>query len=105
MVGAAGTLLTVMVKLCGVPVQPFAEGVTVIVATAGVLPLFIPLKAGISPVPEAASPMLVLLLVQLKVVPLTAPEKLTAVVLLPLHTVWSAGSFTVGVGFTVMVKD
>jgi hypothetical protein len=87
MVGAAGTLLMVMVKLCGVPVQPLADGVTVIVATAGVVPLLIPLKAGISPVPEAANPILVLLFVQPKLVLLTAPEKLTVVVLAPLQTV------------------
>jgi hypothetical protein len=39
------------------------------------------------PVPLAASPIDVLLLVQLNVVPATAPLKVTAVVELPLHTV------------------
>ena len=36
--------------------------------------------------------------------PLTEPEKLTAVVAVPLHNVWLAGADTVGVGVTVIVK-
>lgn len=47
--------------------------------------------------------MAALLLVQLNTVPGAVPTKLTAVVS-SLHTTWSAGSATVGVGFTVMVK-
>jgi hypothetical protein len=42
-------------------------------------------------------------LVQLKVAP-AVPANVTAVVLAPLQTTWSAGSVTVGVGLTVMVK-
>ena len=84
--------------------QPFAVGVTVIVAVTGLLVLLVAVKAAILPVPDAASPMLVLLFVQLNVVPATAPVKFTAVVVAPLHNVWLATAFTVGVGFTVIVN-
>jgi hypothetical protein len=56
--------LTVIVKLWGVPTQPFAVGVTVIVAVTGLALPFVAVKAGILPVPLAAKPMLVVLFVQ-----------------------------------------
>ena len=37
-------------------------------------------------------------------VPTTAPLKLTKLLEDPEHKVWADGAFTVGVGFTVMVK-
>lgn len=86
------------------PGQLFAEGVTVIVAVTGALLTLIVVNAGISPLPLAPKPMEVLSLVQVKVVLLTAPEKFTAVVAVALHTDWSAGLTTVGVGFTVIIK-
>jgi hypothetical protein len=52
----------------------------------------------ILPVPLAASPIDVLLLVHVYEVPV--PEKLTPVVELPLHIVWLPTGFTDGVGFT-----
>jgi len=87
---------TVIVNVCGGPVQPLAVGTTVIVATTGVFPEFVATNAPISPLPLAASPIDVLLFVQLKVVPLTEPEKVTVVVDELLHTDWSGGSLTVG---------
>jgi hypothetical protein len=64
-----GVGLTVMVKVVGVPVQvvpPLAlKGKTEIVAVTGEFPLLVAVKEGIFPVPEAASPMDVLVLVQL----------------------------------------
>ncbi len=78
MVGAG---LTVNVNVMGVPVQvlPPLEywGVTVMVATTGVDPLFLAEKEGMLPVPEAPSPMVVLLFVQLNTVPGTSPENVT----------------------------
>ena len=64
-----GVGLTVMVKVCAVPVQlvpPLANvGVTVMVAVTGLAVRFVAVKAGIvGPVPVAARPMLVVLLVQ-----------------------------------------
>ena len=61
-------------------------------------------KAAILPVPDAVSPIDVLLLVQLYTVPATGPVMVTAVVVAPLHTTWLAIAFTDGVGFTVIVK-
>ncbi len=80
-------------------------GVTVIVATAGLLPLLIPLKAGILPVPlEADKPIVALLFVQGKVVPVTDPVKEIVPLDCPLHIVMFAGRVTVGLGFTVTVN-
>ena len=54
---------TVMLNVKGVPEQPFADGITVIEATLGSMVLFVVMKEGILPVPLAARPMVVLLLV------------------------------------------
>ena len=59
-----GVGLTVMVKVVDAPVQPFAEGVTVIVEIITVEPVLITVKAGILPVPLAVKPMLGVLFVQ-----------------------------------------
>lgn len=103
-----GVGFTVMVKLIAGPVQvtPPAvnTGVTVIVATTGALVILVAVKLPILPVPLAASPMLVVLLVQLKTVPLTGPLKVIAAVADPLHNTWLATGFTVGVGFTLITK-
>jgi len=75
------------------------------VAITGALVLLIAVNAGILPVPAPRRPMLVLLLAQVYVVPAPVlPVIVTAVVVVPLHTVWFAIAFTVGVGFTVMVN-
>ena len=76
---------TVIVNDVDDPEQPLAFGVTVIVAVIGVEPALVAVKAGIFPFPLAASPIAVLLFVQLYVVPL--PEKFIAVVGELLHTV------------------
>lgn len=99
-----GVGFTVMVKVCAVPAQPLAEGVTVIVAVTGAFEVFTPLKAGMFPEPEPARPMDVLLFVQLKVVPVTGPLKPRFPVVTPLQIVTVAGTTTVGVGLTVTVK-
>lgn len=96
--------ITVMVKLTGTPAQPAAVGVTVIVPLIGNVVAFVATKLGILPVPDAASPIAVLLFVHAYVVPATPPVKLTAAVLAPVHTVWFAGTSTVAVGLTVIVK-
>ena len=74
-------------------------------ADTGVDPLLIPVNAGMLPIPLAeANPIPVLLLVQLYIVPGTAPENVTAVVVPFLHTAWSGTASTVGVGLTLMVN-
>ncbi len=65
-----------MVKVVGVPVHPFADGVTVIVAVIGDVVALVAVNEGMSPDPLAARPMAELLFVQVKVVPLTSPDKL-----------------------------
>ena len=64
-----GVGFTVMVNVIGVPVQVTPAlvncGVTVIVATSGALVALVALNAAMSPVPAGASPIAVLLLVQL----------------------------------------
>ncbi len=74
------------------------------VAVCTTVVVLVATKLAILPVPDAARPMVVLLLVQLYTVPATAPVKDTAVVLAPLHTTCEVTVFTVGVGLTVMVK-
>ena len=54
-----------MVKLTGVPTQPAADGVTVMVALMGAPVALVAVKLAIFPVPLAANPMAVLLFVQL----------------------------------------
>lgn len=54
-----------MVKLTAVPAQLADDGVTVIVAVTGAAVALVATKAGILPVPLAANPIAVLLLVQL----------------------------------------
>ena len=82
-----GVGLTVMVNVWAAPGQPAADGVTVIVAVTGVLVKLMAVNAGIFPLPLAAKPIAVLLFVQLKVVPLTAPEKVIRLVVAPLHII------------------
>ena len=58
-----GVGFTVMVKLLGVPAQPLADGVTVMVATIGVVPVLMAVNTGIFPFPLPAKPIAGLLLV------------------------------------------
>ena len=96
---AAG--LTVMVNTCGVPVQPFSEGVTVMVVVVG-LDTLAAVKLML-PEPVAGNPMPGLLLVQLSI---GFPEGLVNVMVtvLPAQALWFPGLSTAGAGLTVMVK-
>ena len=100
-----GVGFTVIVNVMPEPVQPLAVvGVTVIVAVIGAAVLFIAMKLGILPWPDAARPIEVLLLVQLNIVPATVPVKVIAAVADPLQSVWLATAATVAVGLTVIVN-
>ncbi len=97
-----GTGLTVMVNEIGAPVHTApvvgeVTGVTVIVAVSGAFVAFVAVNEAISPLPDAARPMPVLLFVQLNTVPATEPLKVTAVVDEPVQTVWLDTAFTSGV--------
>jgi hypothetical protein len=82
-----GVGFIVIIKFWATPGHPFATGVTVIVAATGALVKFIAVNEGIFPLPLAAKPMLVLLFVHVKPVPLTDPVKFTAFVATALHKV------------------
>ena len=70
---------TVIVKFTGVPIQVPKEGVTEMVLTLFVVPVFTPLNDGMVFEPLAfVKPVFVLSFIQLKVAP-EVPEKLTAV--------------------------
>ncbi len=95
---------TVTVKLCAVPGQPLAKGVTKKVAVATTLDVLVPVKEDIFPVPLAPRPMPVLLLFQLNDVPGTVPVKLIDAVDAPLQTAWLETGVTFGAGLTVILK-
>ena len=59
-----GVGLTVILNTLDVLLQPLADGVTVIFATDGLLPVFVAVKDAILPVPVAARPMAAILFVQ-----------------------------------------
>ena len=67
----------------GVPVQPLAIGVTVIVATTGNAQGLVATNDGIFPDPLAPSPIAGLLLDQEKVVPATGPLSMIGAVVVP----------------------
>jgi hypothetical protein len=99
-----------MVKVFDDPVQetlPLVKvGVTSIVATTGDVVVLVAVNEAMSPVPLAAKPILVVVLVHEYVVVPTVFEvvKVTPVVAALLHTVWLVGCATWPAGFTVMVK-
>ena len=100
-----GVGFTVIVNENGDPVHPFADGVTVMVATIADVPALVAVNEGISPFPLAVSPMDGWSLVHAKVVPATGPPKVMAVVVAPLQYVALPIGLTAGVGLTVIVKD
>ena len=76
-----------MVNVFGVPTQPFAVGVIVIVDVTGAVPALVAVNVAMSPLPLAARPMLASEFVQANVVPATGLVILTAAVVAPLHNV------------------
>jgi hypothetical protein len=94
---------TVMVYVTAAPEHPLAVGITEMVATTGDVPVLVPLKEGMFPVPDAGMPMDGSVLVHAKVVPEVVLVKEVAATLNPLQTAMLAGTVTLGVGFTVMV--
>ena len=93
-----------IVKVCAVPGQPLPVGVTVIVAVIGMVPVLVAVKLAMLPVPAAAKPIAVLLLVHAYVTPANVLVKAAGATVLPLHAVKSAGSFIVTVGYTMIIK-
>lgn len=85
------------------PVHPFAEGVTEIVALMAALPVLAAVNKAISPEPLAGIPIAVFEFVHVYVVPATVLLKLVAATEFPLQTTMFAGTVTAGRGLTVMV--
>ena len=73
------------------PAQLLAVGVTMMVAVTGAIPALTAVNDAILPVPVAANPMLVVLLVQLYVVPATLPVKFIVAVEAEVQRTWLAG--------------
>ena len=95
-IGEGFTVITKLLALpgqvaCGLP--PIFNGVTVMVAVTSVEPVLIAANGRMLPDPLAASPMEVVLFVQVKLVALV-PVKVIIVVAIPLHTVWLPGATT-----------
>ena len=78
-----------MVNVSATPAQPFADGVTVIVAVTGALDVFVAVNAAILPEPLAAKPIEAVVFVQAYVVPntLNVLAKVTALVVALLQSV------------------
>lgn len=88
------------------PAQPNAdEGVTEIVVTSGVAPVFMVVYADMLPVVGPVGiPVPARLLIHEKVLPLIDPMKFTGVVLAPLQMLCAGTDATVGAGLTVNVN-
>lgn len=102
---AFGVGLTTTVAVIGVPEQPLADGVIVKVTVMGLDVVFTKLP-DISPVPLAAIPVTLVVSsrVQLKLLPVTLPDK-TIGVMAPEQMVCVLGvAIAFGVGFTVIVN-
>lgn len=108
-----GVGLTTMIKVCEAPVQVMPAlvytGVTVISAVTGDKPVLTATNGGILLLtPLDASPIEGALLVHWNtsdpVGPVVGLLKPIDAVVCPLHNIWLAIGFTIGVGFTVMVK-
>jgi hypothetical protein len=99
-----GVGFIVMVKICDGPLHVNADGVTVNVPAIGVVPLLVPVNAGMFPVPDEAIPIEELLLFQVYVVPATELLNVSAAVGALLHTAWLKPPLPIGVGFTVIVN-
>ena len=95
---------TVIVNVLVAEAQAPAVPVTVIVATCVTPVLLVTTNGLILPVPDAARPIDVLLLVQVNTVPAVAPENTIACVVPPSQSTWLAIALTVGVGLTVIVN-
>lgn len=87
----------------GTPIHPLSVGVTAIVDTSAAVVEFVALKEGKLAFPEAAKPMLELLLVHVKLAPVGVLLKVVAATEEPAQVTKELGMLTKGVGLTVIV--
>ena len=97
-----GPGFTVIVYVFGVPGQPLALGVTVIVAVTGSAELFVAENEGVFPVPLATRPIEGVEFVQVKVVPGVVLVNAEAATVVALQTVMFVGTITTGIGLIVI---
>ena len=100
-----GVGFTVIVYEDGVPGQPLAVGVTVIVDVTGFAVLFVPVNNGVFPVPLAARPIDATELIQSNVAPGVVLVYAEVATTEPLQITLSTGTTTAGPGFTVIVNE
>ena len=104
-----GVGFTVIMKDVEVPVHVNPAlanvGTTLIVAVWGPVVVLVTVNDKISPDPEEARPMEVFELVQLYSVPGTFPDIIICEVEARWHKTWFPTVFTVGMGFTVILKE
>ena len=100
-----GVGYTVILNVMGVPAQPSSDGITVIMPVISALvALAGAVHDGIFPEPEVPSPMAVLLLVHVYVVPGILAVNAGMLIRSPGQTATDAMGFATGVGKTVTVK-
>ena len=99
-----GDGFTVIVNVIGVPGQPAALGVMVIVPDMATPPPFVAMNEGTLPAPAAAKPMAGLEFVHVKVVPAVGLVIVVIGTVAPVQIDIGAIGFTVGIGFTVTTK-
>lgn len=99
-----GVGFTVMVNVDTGPTHVARVGVIETVAVTAVEPVLVAVKAGKLVVPEAASPIEVVLLVQANVAPVGVEANVFAATAPPLQIVILLSATTVGVGLTVIVN-
>lgn len=93
---------TVIVKTPGAPLHPSADGVTVITASIGLIPLLVAVKEGSDPVPFVAKPISVLLLFQLNIALPTLAVKFVTGIPAPLQDKTFGGTINV-IGLVLIV--
>jgi hypothetical protein len=101
-----GVGFTLIVNVCTGPRQALACGVTVNTPLVGAVPVLVAVnEAMLLPLPLAPMPIVVLLLAQVKVVPVTLLVNNSVLVFALLHIVCDVGlTDMIGVGFTLIVK-
>jgi hypothetical protein len=99
-----GTGFTVIENVTDVPGQPFAVGVAITIPVNVLFPEFNPVNELKSPIPLAAKPIPVWVLVQFTAVLFAEDEKITPFTFCPTQSVWLGTVAKIGTGFTVIEK-
>ena len=99
-----GVGFTVITKVVDRPIQVFEAALTVIKAVAAMLVPFVAVNEPIFPVEPAPSPIVGLLLIQVKMLPAVGLVNVAPAANVLLHNDWFEIVLTTGIGFTVIEK-